>query len=159
MFNDDGLAEAMAASRQDNAPKGQAFIDCQKGVERRQEWNGGVYIIRDVWVLDETRPRGYRLERCEYAVKGADGRKVWKPCAEGVSFFDIEWFEVSPDLGKVRFISGMRPATQAASPTLHLRWKNGVLEQMWTVTHYEDSRPSGASTEWRAVPTDESREA
>lgn len=142
---------------------GQAFIDSQAGVERRNEWNGAIYILRDVWVLDETRAEGFRLDRCEYAVKGADGRKVWKPCVEGVEYADIEWFEVSPSLGRasstVRLHSAvLNSPTQAASPTLHLRWKDGVLEQMWTVTHYEAGRSHGSSLEWRTVPSNGRKE-
>ena len=64
------------------------------GAERRTEWNGGLYIIRDVWEMTPG-PEGFkgRLERCEYAVKNDEGHTIWKPCIEGVLFADIEPFE------------------------------------------------------------------
>lgn len=42
--------------------------------------------------------------------------------------------------------------TQAASPTLHLRWNGDALQQMWTVTQYQGATPSAVVTEWRDVP-------
>ena len=61
------------------------------GEERRHEYEGKVFIIRDVWVKDANRPSGERLLHCEYKTKV--GRKaVWKPCFEGVLFADIEPF-------------------------------------------------------------------
>lgn len=61
------------------------------GEERKYETPEGVFIIRDQWVAN--LGVGVRLDRCEYAVKGDDGAKVWKPCCEGVLFADIEPFE------------------------------------------------------------------
>ncbi len=69
------------------------FIKSQEGVERGHETEHGVFIIRDRWVLDASRPSGFRLDTCEYAVKDETGATVWKPCAEGVHFSDIEPFE------------------------------------------------------------------
>ena len=51
--------------------------------ERSQEWNGGIYVIRDVWREDG------KHERCEYAVMDGD-QMAWKPCIEGVLYADIE---------------------------------------------------------------------
>lgn len=62
------------------------------GEERRHEYEGDVFIIRDVWVKDARRPSGERLMRCEYKTR-VDGKIVWKPCYEGVLFSDIEPFE------------------------------------------------------------------
>ena len=57
---------------------------------RSQEWNGGVYVIRDVWSDGgHVYRRGLKLDRCEYAVM-EDGAEVWKPCIEGVMYADIE---------------------------------------------------------------------
>ncbi|MBQ0707852.1 hypothetical protein [Ochrobactrum sp. AP1BH01-1] len=53
---------------------------------RRHETEQGIYLIRDV--QDEAG----RFAGCEYAVKSDDGT-VWKPCAEGVLFADIEPYE------------------------------------------------------------------
>ncbi|MDL2203532.1 hypothetical protein QQF51_12775 [Brucella intermedia] len=54
---------------------------------RRYETDLGVFLIRDVH--DE---KG-RFSGCEYAVKAEDGSEMWKPCAEGVLFSDIEPYE------------------------------------------------------------------
>ena len=64
------------------------------GEERKQEWAGSLYVIRDVWDA-ELSPEGFktRLERCEYAVKNDENQTVWKPCREGVEFSEIEPFE------------------------------------------------------------------
>ncbi len=53
---------------------------------RRYDTEQGVYLIRDQ--MDEAG----RFAGCEYAVKSDDGT-VWKPCAEGVLFSDIEPYE------------------------------------------------------------------
>jgi hypothetical protein len=58
--------------------------------ERTSEWNGGVYVVRDVWSDGGHEYRmGLKLDRCEYAVMDGD-QKVWKPCIEGVMWADIE---------------------------------------------------------------------
>lgn len=69
------------------------FIKSQEGVERRYETEHGVFVIRDLWVLDASNPYGFRFGTCQFAVRGNDGATVWKPCAEGSQFSDIEPFE------------------------------------------------------------------
>lgn len=53
---------------------------------RRHVTEYGVYLIRD-----QQDEKG-RFAGCEYAVKSDDG-EIWKPCAEGVLFSDIEPYE------------------------------------------------------------------
>lgn len=62
------------------------------GPERKAEWNGGIYVIRDI-LRRGPAPNGVSFLRCEYATKDANGETVWKPCAEGVEFSTIEPFE------------------------------------------------------------------
>ncbi len=38
-------------------------------------------------------------------------------------------------------------------PTSHLRWRDGVLEQMTLVTTYTNGRASSISNKWEPVPT------
>lgn len=57
------------------------------------------YIFRDIWKVDKN-DMIIRLTTCEYAVKGEDGKgKIWKRCAQGVDFDDVEpfdrWFDPS----------------------------------------------------------------
>lgn len=54
---------------------------------RRHETEQGVYIIRDL------QDEGERFTGCEYAVKAEGGGEIWKPCAEGVLFSEIEPYE------------------------------------------------------------------
>lgn len=63
------------------------------GAERVYNDNGSVYVIRDLWAEDASRPSGVRLERCEYKTKDFEGKVHWKPCREGVLFSDIEPYE------------------------------------------------------------------
>ncbi|TAX57122.1 hypothetical protein ELI01_18765 [Rhizobium leguminosarum] len=72
----------------------QEFIDSQKGVTRRHLHDGKVYVIRDVWTLDASKPSGYRLVTCQYATK-KNGVKTWVNCPEGVMFSEIEPFEAA----------------------------------------------------------------
>ncbi len=62
---------------------------------RIREHEGKTYVIRDIWSNgSDIYQKDDRLVRCEYAVK--DGSAVvWKPCAEGVMFADIEPYEVA----------------------------------------------------------------
>lgn len=53
--------------------------------ERWYVWEGGIYAIRDV-----ITPEGKFAGFCEYAARLMDGALMWKPCAEGVDFKDIE---------------------------------------------------------------------
>lgn len=64
------------------------------GEERKHEWAGSLYVIRDIWDT-ELSPEGFktRLGRCEYAVKNDENQTVWKTCREGVEFSEIEPFE------------------------------------------------------------------
>ena len=58
--------------------------------ERTAIWNGGLYVIRDVWSDGgHVYRKGLSLLRCEYAVM-KDGEKVWKPCLEGEEYANIE---------------------------------------------------------------------
>jgi hypothetical protein len=41
--------------------------------------------------------------------------------------------------------------------TPHLRWRDGVLEQAWNITHYRAGVPHKRTTEWRPVPTEHSQ--
>lgn len=54
---------------------------------RASLWNGGLYVIRDVF-------EDGKFVRCEYAcmpdISMSDHTIAWKPCAEGVLFKDIE---------------------------------------------------------------------
>jgi len=54
---------------------------------RRYDTEQGIYLIRDV------RDEVGRFAGCEYAVKAADSSEIWKPCAEGVLFAEIEPYE------------------------------------------------------------------
>ena len=63
------------------------------GEPRSLKSEGWVYIIRDVWERRDERGELRDLVRCEYATKGKRGKKVWKPCIEGVQFKDIQPFE------------------------------------------------------------------
>lgn len=55
------------------------------GDPRWSFWKGWVYAIRDEWKGDA----GVGYDHSEYATY-VDGNLVWKPCAEGVLFKDIE---------------------------------------------------------------------
>jgi len=38
------------------------------------------------------------------------------------------------------------------APTFRLRWRAGVLEQMWHLTAIENNMPVDVTNEWRPVP-------
>lgn len=40
-------------------------------------------------------------------------------------------------------------------PTARLRWKNGVLEQVWETTEYRGGTPIGKKADWMPVPIEE----
>jgi hypothetical protein len=68
--------------------------------ERRYEWRGHIYRIRDrVQVLDRNETISWkrvyrpRHERCYFATKDEHGNTLWKLCSDGVDFADIEPFE------------------------------------------------------------------
>lgn len=63
------------------------------GEPRRAEWDGGVYLVRDVWFRPKPRQCAHTFIRCEYATKDEAGNQVWHECAEGVLFADIQPFE------------------------------------------------------------------
>jgi hypothetical protein len=62
------------------------------GDHRSYDWEGGRYIIRDVWKHDPTRPTKEWLLRCEYKVQ-REGKDVWLHTYEGVEFSQIEPYE------------------------------------------------------------------
>ncbi len=60
---------------------------------RVYDHEGKTYAVRDVWSNgSHIYQNGDRLVRCEYAVKDG-GSAIWKPCAEGVMFADIEPYD------------------------------------------------------------------
>lgn len=61
------------------------------GPPRSQDWNGGIYVIRDVWRTPT--PQHGSFIRCEYATKNDAGNTVWSECREGGEYADIEPFE------------------------------------------------------------------
>jgi hypothetical protein len=71
----------------------QEFIESQKGITRRHDHDGSVYVTRDVWALDPSRVSGFKLVTCQYATKDEVGDTIWADCREGVAFSEIEPFE------------------------------------------------------------------
>lgn len=42
--------------------------------------------------------------------------------------------------------------TEVEQPMALMRWKQGVLQQLWRVNAFLNGMPSGAHDEWRNVP-------
>ena len=62
-------------------------MDTMRPDEHHQVWEGGLYVMRDVWRINGT------LVTCQYKQK-IDGIDVWVDCPEGVMFADIKPYEV-----------------------------------------------------------------